>query len=58
MENRKISGGDIVELKSGKIVKVDDIRKKGGSLKEDYIVVAFDEWYPFSEIKAIVEPFH
>lgn len=53
-----IHGGDKVLLDNGKVVKVCDIRQKGGALKENYIIVACDEWYPFSEIKEVVERFN
>lgn len=53
----EIYGGDVVELKDGQLVRVHDIRQKGGTLKEKHIVVACDEWYPFSIVKRIVKRF-
>lgn len=50
MEQLQISGGDVVELKNGKIVEIADI-------KGDYIVVTCAEWYPKSEIIAIIKRF-
>ncbi|MCK9236259.1 MAG: hypothetical protein M0P09_08115 [Acholeplasmataceae bacterium] len=49
MTKLKLSGGDIVLLKNGRVVEVADI-------KLNYIVVAFDEWFPFSDIVEIIEP--
>ncbi|MCK9236405.1 MAG: hypothetical protein M0R77_21275 [Gammaproteobacteria bacterium] len=47
MTKLKLSGGDIVLLKNGKIVKIAD-------MKPTHIMVAFDEWYPISDVVQII----
>lgn len=49
MENKvRIKGGDTVQLKSGEIVKVADI-------KNNHIIVCWGEWYHFDQVEKIVE---
>lgn len=48
---KDIKGGDTVRLKNGKVVKVNDF-------KNDYIIVASDEWYPIKDVAEIVKRFH
>ncbi len=48
---KDIKGGDTVRLKNGKVVKVND-------LKNDYIIVASDEWYAIKDVAEIVKQFH
>lgn len=50
-----IQDAEIVKLKSGAVVRVSDIRLSYGQRKDDYIVVAFDEWYPFDDIIEIIK---
>ena len=50
MEIREIHGGDLVELKNGKTIKVYDIHN-------DFVVVSVIERYHISEIKRVVKRF-
>ena len=52
MEIREIHGGDIVELKSGKTIKVHDI-----NISTEEVIVSFVERYHISEIKKVVKRF-
>lgn len=44
----KLNSGDIVLLRSGRIVQIEDI-------KNNYIVVASDEWYPIEEVERVIK---